>query len=197
MSKLKLEKRMYIGASNHSERANVSGHSLKLAFVLASLALVATAPLSLAFAADAPNAAAQANSKILSVLSQRHMTTTPQDLETLAGGREAVISELLALRTYAGLPFVGPRAAKFLLEYADDTTVQQAMQEDFKGQDHLGLARVYSVHVDKIKQPEARLAVARMATKKASEDSEFVPYAKGLLYSSDGEVKKLAREVLK
>lgn len=140
---------------------------------------------------------AEANPKVLSALSQRHFSVTAEDLERTAGGRDALISDLLQLRTYSGLPYVGPRAAKLLLEYADQPQVQEAIQADFKAPDRTGLARVYAVQVDKIRSSEARASVARMATTRAADDADFVPYAKSLLYSSDDEVKRVAREVLR
>ena len=167
-------------------------------FLLGGVALQVVYPPSLvsaqvAAAQAAPQNQAQ-NQALLGVLSKRHMDETASDLERIAGGRENLIQQLLSFRTYQGLPQVGVRAAKFLVSYADVPEVETAIKEDIRSADRNGLARVYAIHVDKISTPESRRRIAQVVLDKAQDQPDYSHFARNLLYSSDGEVKKLAQK---
>ncbi len=143
--------------------------------------------------AEVQNATAP-NSAVLNVLSKRHMNETTADLERIAGGRDNLIRELMALRTYQGLPYVGVRAAKFLVAYADAPEVEAAIKEDLQAADRAGLAHVYAIQIDKVSSPEARKRIAQGVIDKAQDQPDYSHFARNLLYSNDPEVKRLAQK---
>lgn len=132
--------------------------------------------------------------EVVDALSGYHETKTAAQLEQLAGGREALITKLLEIRHQETPPFVGVRAAKLLLGYADDPRVADALAADMGS--YLGLAKVITTNVDSVNHAPARERLAKLALERASRESKFVPYAKSLTQSKDAAVSKLAKEQL-
>lgn len=133
---------------------------------------------------------------VLFALSSRHMTTSPVELEKLAGGRDLLIERLLVLRTQEQPPFVGVRAESLLLAYADQQQVEDALTEDLQSADRKGLARVITIRLSKVAQEEVRLRLAKVALTRASKESDFAPYARTLTEDKNAEISRLARETL-
>ena len=134
---------------------------------------------------------------VLFALSVRHMTATPSELETAAGGKDALISRLLELRSQEKPPFVGVRAEKLLLGYADEQAVENALTADLQSAERKGLARLVTIHLQSVPSEAVRGRLAKQALDRAGRETDFAPYARVLLESPDSEVKKLARERLK
>lgn len=139
------------------------------------------------------SSALAASDPVVSALSLRHMTATTEQLESTAGGADALVSRLLELRTDETTPFVGVRAEKFLLQYADRPEVAAALETDVKSPTMLGLARVVAMNVDKIPSPKVRQSLAQAIVERGKQESGFKPYAQALTSSSDAEVSALAR----
>ncbi|MCC6221681.1 MAG: hypothetical protein IT291_10620 [Deltaproteobacteria bacterium] len=132
--------------------------------------------------------------KIALVLGMRHMTATVQDLERMAGGEDELVKIFLELRKLENRPFVGVRAEKFLLGYADKDAVQTALIADMESKEWAGHARLIAKNIDVVKNTAARRRLALGAVSRAKKDPEFIPHARGLIKSSDVEISKLARE---
>ncbi len=129
-------------------------------------------------------------------LGSRHMTASVDDLLEMAGGEDALVEKLLALRTQESPPFVGIRAEKTLLQFAGRPDVQAALEQDVESSQYLGLARTVAVHIDTVPDANARQALARKVIQRGSRESGFSAYARNLKQSSDPEVSRLAREAL-
>ncbi|MFN8389151.1 MAG: hypothetical protein U0136_02535 [Bdellovibrionota bacterium] len=134
--------------------------------------------------------------EIESALSGRHFASTSEQLEKIAGNRDALVKRLLELRTQDEPPFVGLRAEKLLLSYVDEDAVLSALESDLSNPKFAGLAQMIAIHVDQVGQPEARLRLARGILARAKSDSTFRTYADSLKSSSDPAVSRVAREVL-
>jgi hypothetical protein len=134
------------------------------------------------------------NDPVLVALSARHFTQTQEELEALAGGKDAFVGKLLAIRKMSGVSFAPVRAAKLLLSYTDRPEVRKALESDLQSEQLAGLAQVVTLHIDKIENPEFRTHIARIALSRASRDADFQPYARALIDSADPQVRKLARE---
>ena len=134
-----------------------------------------------------------ATDKVSAALSGYHFDTTPAKLEAIAGGKDQLVAALLALRTSEALPFVGIRAEKLLLEYSDRKDVQDALMEDLASEKYKGLARTVTMHLDRASTPAVRQALARAAVERAKGDTDFMPYAKAMVHSTDPEVQRMAR----
>lgn len=133
---------------------------------------------------------------VVFALSARHFSATAEELEQTAGGEAALVRKLLELRTKEQPPFVGIRAEKLLLSYADRPEVVAALEEDLTAPGLLGLARTVTVHLDQVADSGARQRLARAALQRARSDADFARYARTLLRSEDPEVSRLAREAL-
>jgi hypothetical protein len=133
---------------------------------------------------------------VLVALSNRDMTATAQELEQMAGGKDALVAKLLAYRVTEAPPFVGIRAEKLLLLYADRSDVRAALESDISSPQYLGLARIVAVHLDSVPDSVARQALARQVIARAKTDDGYMRYAKTLHTSSDAEVSKMAKDSL-
>lgn len=151
------------------------------------------------FLASAPSAHAQDHGQMDSVenaLSHRcstHGAPSLESLEELAGGEDALVSLLLEYRTQEQPPFVGIRAQKILLHYADRPEVEEALASDVDSEKYLGLARVVGVNIDAVPNQEARRKLAARIVARGKRDQDFSAFAKKLSESSDEEVSRLAR----
>lgn len=134
---------------------------------------------------------------VIFALSVRHMTATPSELEAAAGGKDALIARLLELRTQEKPPFVGVRAEKLLLGYANEQAVENALTADLQSAERKGLARLVTIHLQSVPSDAVRGRLAKQALDRVGRETDFAPYARVLLESPDSEVKKLARETLK
>lgn len=139
------------------------------------------------------SSAIAASDPVVTALSVRHMTATTEQLEGLAGGADALVAKLLELRSDENTPFVGIRAEKYLLQYADRPEVAAALDQDVKSDTMVGLARVIAMNVDKIPSAKARQSLAQSVIDRGKQQTEFKPYAQALTSSSDPEVSALAR----
>lgn len=142
-----------------------------------------------------PTANAQANEEVVGALSARHLEVTHQQLEELAGGRDVLIQSLLEIRRTARVPAASIRAQKFLLHYADEEEVTEALLDDIDSEEFHGLARTIVLHIDKIPSSTARRTIARRALQRARTDSGLRPYTQTLIESKDEEVRAAAREI--
>ncbi len=140
---------------------------------------------------------AQNNDPLMLALANRHMTQSTTELEQLAGGQDKLVARLLQLRTEEKLSYVAVRAEKILLNYSARPEVADALAEDAVNPNRTGLARMITVHIDKVEEPAARKRLAELLVARAGTDAEFSPYARTLLDSSDLEVSRLAKEKLK
>lgn len=138
------------------------------------------------------SAQAQAEDPVLFALSARHFEMSTAQLEQLAGGEEALVAKLLAVRTQEKPPFAGIRAEKILLEYAHREDVQAALEEDVQSTQYQGLARTIAVNIDSVTDSTARHRLARGVSERAQRDATFKTYAKSLASSKDEAVRKLA-----
>lgn len=138
-------------------------------------------------AADTPT------EKVTFALSGYHLTSTKEQLVTLAGSEDALVQILTELRTVEQPPFVAVRAEKFLLKFAHRSDVSQTLSSDLRSTNYVGLARTIAAHIDEVPDETARRALARGVVERATTESTFVPYARSLGQSSDGEVQRIAR----
>ena len=116
-------------------------------------------------------------------------------LERLVGGRDRLVERCLALRSDAR-PFVGARAEKTLLFYADDERVEKALGNDLQSPSNLGLAQVVAVGLDSIPNADVRGRLAQKIIEKSKQEPGFRPFARSLMESADPAVSKLARDAL-
>ena len=154
------------------------------------------AVIACSFAFVNAEANAQEADPFLTALSQRHGTATLEELDKIAGSREAMVTRLLELRRLERPPFVGIRAEKLLLQLADRADVQEALADDLQSPKYLGLARIVVVHIDNVPNSAARSRLARSALDRVAREPNFQSYARTLLQSSDPEVSRLARQAL-
>lgn len=137
---------------------------------------------------------AQSGDAVLWALSARHMNTSVEELEQLAGGPDAFVARLLELRTKETPPQVGIRAEKILLRYSAREDVQRALEDDVQSPQYKGLARVIAVNIDDVVDTSVRRRLAGHALKRGAEDSSFSPYSRSLLNSKDDGISRMARE---
>ncbi len=133
---------------------------------------------------------------VKTTLMTRHLSTTRDQLETMAGGQDALVKQLLELRHEEHVPFVGMRAEKLLLQYADRPEVRLALEEDLRAPRYKGLAKAIAIHVDTVPDSAAREGMAKLVIERAKQDPSYMPYARMLRESSDENVRELAREAL-
>lgn len=152
---------------------------------------VLVAALSVAFSSSV--AVADEPDPVLFALSARHMNTSVAQLEELAGGKDQLVEKLLTWRTQESPPFVGIRAEKLLLNYADRNDVSQALQSDVDSGKFRGLARIIAVNIDHVSDSQTRERLARSVLERAKQDQEFKTYARTLQDSTDQRVRELAR----
>ena len=134
-------------------------------------------------------AAAHAES-VKSLLGGYHFSSSVEDLSSRAGGKEALITELLALRHDSVTPFVAVRAEKVLLELAADSRVQAALEEDSTAKEFLGLARTVAVHIDRVEDAGKRRGLATSLLNRGDGDKSI---SKILQESKDPEISAAAR----
>lgn len=158
--------------------------------------IVALSLLSVAFGVTVNTGHAQDADPFLTALSLRHGGATLESLEEIAGSREAVVARLLEARHLEKPPFAGIAAQKLLLQLADRSDVQDAIDQDIASPEYFGLARIVVVHLDKVPNAEARSRFARTALSRVEREPKFRAYARTLVESSDSEVSRLAREAL-
>jgi hypothetical protein len=145
--------------------------------------------------ATAPAAAGEAEVvDALTVRGNSHGLPSAEELETLAGGEDALVEILLSYRTRETPPFVGIRSQKYLLNYSDRSDVQDALAADISSEEHMGLARIVGVHFDQIQNETARGRFARLIIERGKREESFGRYARNLRQSSDSEVSRMARE---
>jgi hypothetical protein len=125
------------------------------------------------------------------------MTTSREQLEEIAGGKDALVAALLELRTDDSTPFVAVRAEKILIGYADRDDVAQALTSDINSTQYAGLARTVSIHVNDAPTSTARVALGRQLLERAGKDSSFLPYARALEDSTEPELRNAARSLPK
>ena len=140
--------------------------------------------------------AQDASDPVYLALSSRHLTHSKDSLESLAGSKEQLIKKLLELRTVEKPPFVGVRAEKFLLFYAEDAAVAEALESDLNSAELAGLARVLTINNDLLPNSALRTRFARLSVERAKRDPKFASVARALVDSTDSAVSKLARESL-
>ena len=133
--------------------------------------------------------------RVLKALSGFHVGATPDGLEQLAGGREALIAALLELRTNNQVPFVGIRAEKMLLSYAGRSDVDQALSADVNSTTNQGLARTVAMHLDRAPSAELRTSLSEQIVNRANREPGFAPFARALTQSSDPSVRAVARSL--
>ncbi|MCB0323740.1 MAG: hypothetical protein KDD69_09215 [Bdellovibrionales bacterium] len=134
---------------------------------------------------------------VLQVLSQRDTPaemSQPEILESLAGGQDALVRILLDYRTKETPPFVGIRAQKLLLGYANREDVADALAGDVTSEEYFGLARIVSLHLDQVPSEATRSRLGRAIIERAKKEARFERYARGLLQSQDPAVSRMARE---
>ncbi len=134
---------------------------------------------------------------LLNALSHRcstHGAPSLASLEKIAGSEDALIEFLLEYRTKEQPPFVGIRAQKLLLSYADRSDVAEALASDIDSAEYLGLARVIGANIDAVNDESARRLLASRIIARGKRDSSFTPYAKSLIGSNNAEVSSLARQ---
>lgn len=141
-------------------------------------------------------ASAQSKDQVTLLLSARHLNASPAQLEKMAGGPDALVKKLLGARLKESTPFLGVRAAKMLLQYTHYPEVLTAIGEDIAAANREGLARVYAVHIDEVREPEARKEIARRLIDRAGSQPAFRPFARIMQESRDPEVAKLVKENL-
>ena len=130
-------------------------------------------------------------------LSGHHMEVTATQLEQIAGGKDALITELLALRRDTVTPFVGVRAVKLLLPYSADSRVQTALTEDLKSSEFKGLAQAIALNlVTGAESGESKNVLARTALERSKTDKSFAPFVEPIKSSQDPEMKRIVSDVL-
>lgn len=134
---------------------------------------------------------------VLLALSAKDFTSSRAQLEQISGSEDALVKKLLELRTTEKPPYVGIRAEKLLLTYAHREDVASALESDLQSQQYKGLARIIAINVDKVQDSAARKRLARTLINQGSVDQEFARYSRTLTESSDAEVSKMAKEMLK
>ena len=137
-----------------------------------------------------------AEESVKAELAGRHFSEQRENLEQLAGGREELVAILLTLRTSEDPPFVGIRAEKLLLHYADDPRVAEALADDVSSVERTGLARAVALHLDRVPTSRVRQKLATEVVSRAGKERAFLPYANSLKKSEDPEVKRIADQGL-
>ncbi len=138
---------------------------------------------------------AQGVEEVKVALSGYHDTATKEQLEALAGGADSLVPILLTLRTLETPPFVAVRAEKMLLNYANRPEVAAALGSDLQSSQYTGLARVISLHIDRIGDTRVRSELARKAVSRAKTDQAFEPYTRSFSTSSDAQVREAAKSL--
>jgi len=134
---------------------------------------------------------------LVGALSSRHLDYSVEELEAMVGGADNLVTHLIELRHNESRPFVGVRAEKLLLGYADREEVQMALGDDLRSSKMAGLARIITVHIDRAPTAEARQLFATLALERAERDIRFRGYAQALVDSKDEVVSNLARKALR
>lgn len=154
--------------------------------LLASLLVCA-----LPFVAKAESETAQ---KVAAAMSGYHFQAKPDVLEGIAGGQDQLVAALTELRTDNNRPFVGIRAERMLLLYADREDVQKTLLEDVNSVEYKGLARTITTHIDSAPE-KARRVLGQAAVERAKRDTDFSPYAKSMQQSTDPEVQRMTKSL--
>ncbi len=136
--------------------------------------------------------------EVLRTLSARDTLNpvTLDDLEKLAGSKDALIEILLKYRRAENPPFVGIRSERLLLKYADNEDVMAALESDVNDTKYFGLARTVGAHLDSIPSSKSRARLATSVLKRAQAEKRFNMFGRMLLESKDSEVKRLAKEAM-
>ncbi|MFN8391464.1 MAG: hypothetical protein U0136_14345 [Bdellovibrionota bacterium] len=124
-----------------------------------------------------------------------HPSVTNEQLEQLAGGRESLVQALLEIRNDQTTPFVGVRAERLLLDYADRSDVQAALSADVDSPSSAGLARTVAIHLGRAPSADSQAALARKIVDRANREAEFVPFARTLKDSPEPRVQSVARSL--
>ncbi len=135
------------------------------------------------------------NTKVANALAGYHFGSSNAALEALAGGRDELIDSLLQLRTDDSRPFVGIRAERVLVTYADEPRVTQALLDDLGSDQRKGLARTVAIHLENAPNATARAQLGTQAVNRARRENAFRPYVEGMKSSSDSELKRIARSL--
>ncbi len=142
-------------------------------------------------------ASATDSDSIKKALSSRHMDVTRAQLEQMAGGKDALVTELLTLRRDTTTPFVGVRSVKLLLPYSSEARVQSALNEDLGSTEYKGLAEAIALNlVSSTESGESRNVLARVALERAKTDKSFAPFVEPIKSSQDPEMKRIVSDVL-
>lgn len=141
-----------------------------------------------------PSLGRAADDALLQALSSRHFKSSTADLEKAAGSQDALVQRLLELRTQETPPFAGIRAEKILLNYADRSDVQAALQSDIESTRFPGLARIIAANIDAVSHTDTRRKLAELAIARSSRETDFAPLARNLRNSTDSNVSTLAKQ---
>ena len=114
------------------------------------------------------------------LLTERHLSATPAELETVAGGREQLIDELLKLRQKDTPPYLSVRAEKALLSYSSDEKVVAALESDLADPNAQGLARIVALHLNKVPSATARERLTKSIRSRAERDESFAPFLRAV-----------------
>lgn len=140
---------------------------------------------------------ALAEDKVLDVLSERHLSVTPEQLERYAGGADNLAERLLQLRHLQGVQFVAERAARALLRYSDRPNVLEGLEGDLGDLKEGKLARVIAVYFSDVPDGEAKHRIAMAILERAEIERSFQPFARMLLEATDPEIRQLAEEKIR
>lgn len=136
--------------------------------------------------------------QLVDALSDRHKVPSLSELETIAGGHDALISRLIELRTDQTTPLVGMRSAKLLLEnFQGEEAIGSAFEEDLRRDDRKGIANAIALNLDKVPSSVGRQRLAKAVLEKASHDEKYAKMARTLTTSQDEGVRELAKQTLK
>jgi hypothetical protein len=132
---------------------------------------------------------------VVLALSGYHFKMTATELEKVAGGKENLVKKLLEIHRLESPPFVGIRATRLLLNYADRPEVASALVDDVSN--YTGLARVVATNIETVPSESAKKTLAKAVLSKARTDEKLKVVARTLIDSSDAEIRELAKEASK
>jgi hypothetical protein len=131
--------------------------------------------------------------QILHALSRRDLGPSLEELRTIAGSDDRLVSRLLELRAADVLPFVQIRSAKLLISYSSRPEVQRALLDDVLAPNRLGLVRVYARAIDQLPAEGFRTELAARIVERASHAEEYQSAVKLLSQAQDPGIRALAQ----
>ena len=148
-----------------------------------------------AFAQSSGSYTNASKESIRTALSAFEVSQSLTQLESIAGGKDALVAILLSLRNDEETRFVSTRSEQLLLSYADRPEVLSALKSDLDDSTAPGHAIAIVTHIDSVPSVAPRRELAKSGLARATRDASFHPYARMLTMNDDVEIKKSAQAI--